>query len=117
MLKSLKVWWCLNDNLTIYLFRALDTHDYGKVSRKITHVIALHLSVKKKKKKKTAIVIDNNCRPMGALEFRHIKIKSQGPLQQFIPNQVTHNYPTHVGAWMCNNSSEIFRKKQSVRCV
>ena len=32
-------------------------------------------------------------------------------------DQVTHNHPTHIGPWMYNNSSEIFRKKQSVRCV
>ena len=30
-----------------------------------------------------------------------------------ISDQVTHN----IGPWMCDNSSEIFRKKQSVRCV
>ena len=46
----------------------LDIHDSGKLSRKITHVITLHLSVKKGTT--TVVVIDNNCRPMGALEFR-----------------------------------------------
>ena len=73
MLKSSKVWWHSNDNfankMTIYLFRALDTHDSGKLCRKIAHVITLHLRVKKSTTVKV-FVIDNNCRPMGGLEFR-----------------------------------------------
>ena len=50
MLKSSKVWWHSKDNfantMTIYLVRALDTHDSGKLSRKIAHAITLHLRVR-----------------------------------------------------------------------
>ena len=50
MLKSSKVCWHSSENfantMMIYLSRALDTHDSGKLSRKITHAMTLHLSVK-----------------------------------------------------------------------
>ena len=50
MLKSSKVWWHSKDNfantMTTYLSRALDTHDSGKLSRKIAHVITRHLRVR-----------------------------------------------------------------------
>ena len=113
-LKFSKVWWQLRQNDA----RSLDTHDTGRLSWKITHVVTLHQSVKKVPLQKSWSYWDNNCRLMGALEFLLLpKIEGLRSLQQFISDQVTHNHPTHIGPWTCNNSSEIFRKKQSVRCV
>ena len=73
-----------------------------------------------KKGTTTVVVIDNNCRPMGAVEFRLLyenrKSKVHNNSSFLIKFRII--IPPILGRpWMCKNSSEIFRKKQSVRCV